>query len=301
MTFLQDRGISLIDCMINVAPGGGLNIEYIPKKAFRDSVSLESWPSPGIVNYLFKGAAEERMEKSGDANYVSNLLTKWGVERAGVIVQSADAPQAIEALEAVSDQWFFILRVDPHEGMTALRQIDEVCSKYANVRGICVSPHATYPTIPPNSKEYYPIYAKCIERDIPFWITVGIPGPRVPGWTQDPLFLDEVCWFFPELTVIMKHGGEPWVDTCIKMMLKWPNLYYATSGFAPKHYPEAIIQYANTRGSDRILYAGYWPLLSYDQLFDQLEQLPLRDHVWAKMFSENARRILKLPEAAPTS
>jgi len=125
-------------------------------------------------------------------------------------------------------------------------------------------------------------------------INVGIPGPRVPGETQNPIHLDEVCWFFPELVVVMKHGGEPWADTCIKLMLKWPNLYYTTSAFAPRYYPREILQYANTRGADRVLFSGYWPLLSMEDIFAQIEELPLRDHVWQKMFSDNARRLYKL-------
>ena len=42
----------------------------------------------------------------------------------------------------------------------------------------------------------------------------------------------------------------------MKLMLKWPGLHYSTSAFAPKHYPKAIIDYANTRGADKIMYAG---------------------------------------------
>ena len=42
-------------------------------------------------------------------------------------------------------------------------------------------------------------------------------------------------------------------------MLKWPGLHYMTSAFAPKHYPKAIINYANTRGADKIMYCGYFP------------------------------------------
>jgi hypothetical protein len=36
--------------------------------------------------------------------------------------------------------------------------------------------------------------------------------------------------------------------SAIKLLLKYPNLYYSTSAFAPKHYPKAIIEYANKRG-----------------------------------------------------
>ena len=77
--------------------------------------------------------------------------------------------------------------------------------------------------------------------------------------------LDRVCYEFPELVVVTRHGCEPWEDLMVKLMLKWPNLYYSTSAFAPKYYPQAIVDYANTRGADKVLYAGYFPMgLSYE-------------------------------------
>ncbi|EUA23102.1 hypothetical protein I553_5458 [Mycobacterium xenopi 4042] len=35
-----------------------------------------------------------------------------------------------------------------------------------------------------------------------------------------------------------RHGCEPWEDLAVKLMLKWPNLYYSTSAFAPRYYPK---------------------------------------------------------------
>ncbi len=54
---------------------------------------------------------------------------------------------------------------------------------------------------------------------------------------------------------MLQHGGEPWVDTCVKLMIKWPNAHYMTSAIAPKHVPAQVIQYANTRGADRVMFA----------------------------------------------
>ena len=125
-------------------------------------------------------------------------------------------------------------------------------------------------------------------------MTVGLPGPRVPGEIQNPIYLDEPLWFFPELKVVMMHGGEPWEAMCVKLMLKWPNLYYMTSGFAPKHYPKAVMYYANTRGADRVMYSGYYPGLSYERLQSDLEGLELREHVWPKFLRENAIAAFKL-------
>jgi uncharacterized protein len=92
---------------------------------------------------------------------------------------------------------------------------------------------------------------------------------------------------------VMRHGAEPHVDMAVKLMLKYPNLYYSTSAFAPKYYPKEIIQFANTRGADKILYAGYFPMgLSLERIFAELAELPLRAEVWPKFLRTNALKVL---------
>ena len=83
----------------------------------------------------------------------------------------------------------------------------------------------------------------------------------------------------------------------MKLMLKWPNLYYSTSAFAPKHYPEEIVKYANTRGADKIIYAGYFPMgLSLERIMTDMPNVPFKDNVWPKFLRENAAKVLKLDE-----
>ncbi len=56
-----------------------------------------------------------------------------------------------------------------------------------------------------------------------------------------------------------------------------------------------MIDYANTRGADRIIYAGYFPMgLSYERIFAELPNVPLKDDVWPKFLRENAARVLRL-------
>src|SRR3546814_9431049 len=76
----------------------------------------------------------------------------------------------------------------------------------------------------------------------------------------------------------MRHGAEPWDELAVKLMLKWPNLYYSTSAFAPRYYPQSIIDYANTRGAEKIMYAGYFPMgLSLERIFSELPHVALKD------------------------
>lgn len=293
MSLERNKG-GIVDLFTQVFPGGVGTDLPIPRSSYRDSASLTAWPSHGVVDYLFEGAGELTTKATDPAAVVAEL-DNAGVELAQVFVHEADVPAFIERLGETRDRFFIAVGVNPHEGMQAVRRLESLTRAHPEIKACSLSPHHYWPPLAPSSREYYPLYAKCVELDLPVFVNVGIPGPRVPSSCQDPIHLDEVCWFFPELTIIMKHGGEPWTDICVKLMLKWPNLYYATSAMAPKHYPGAIIQYANTRGADRVMYAGYYPILSYPALLSQLAGLPLRSHVWDPFLSENARRVFRLP------
>src|SRR3954467_15475370 len=67
------------------------------------------------------------------------------------------------------------------------------------------------------------------------------------------------------------------------------------SAFAPKHYPKDVIAYANPRGADKVMYAGYYPMgLSLERIFTELPNVPFKDDVWPKFLRENALRVFKL-------
>jgi predicted TIM-barrel fold metal-dependent hydrolase len=117
----------------------------------------------------------------------------------------------------------------------------------------------------------------------------------VPFGAQDVARIDIVMFDFPELVFVTRHGCEPWEDLAVKLMLKWPNLYYSTSAFAPKYYPKAIVDYANTRGADKVIYAGYFPMgLSLERIFRDMPGVPFKEAVWPKFLYDNAARVLGL-------
>src|SRR5690606_208341 len=158
-----------------------------------------------------------------------------------------------------------------------------------------VYPSRMGPQGPINDKKMCPIYAEGVELGIAVSVCAGVPGPRLKFQCQHVELLDEVCFDFPELVLVTRHGCEPWVDLAVKLMLKWPNLYYSTSAFAPRYYPKAIVDYANTRGADKIIYAGYFPMgLSLERIMGELPEVGFKDEVWPKFLRRNAEVVLGL-------
>lgn len=262
--------------------------EFIRKQT-RDRESLEEFTFP--VEYMFKdvpGAIDE------DADRVALTLTemdRFGIEK-GLIGVDDEAGQ--KALKHFPDRFVASMSADGNDGMPGVEDIVRKYETYG-VRAVGLFPAGCLPQIPINDKRWYPTYAKCAELGIAVFICAGVPGPRFPAACQHVELLDEVCWYFPELTVVTRHGCEPWTDLAVKLMLKWPNLYYSTSAFAPKYYPKDIIDYANTRGADKIIYAGYFPFgLSLERIFAELPNVPFKSEVWPKFLRENALKVLKL-------
>ena len=201
---------------------------------------------------------------------------------------------AREAIDNYPDRFIGCHEPDPNDVMGSIQTIRKLFSD-GYIRAISAFPSGRVPQVPINDPKMYALYATCVELDIPIFCCAGIPGPRVPYQAQHVKLIDDVMYDFPDLRFVTRHGCEPWEDLAVKLMLKWPNLHYSTSAFAPKYYPTAIIDYANTRGADKIIYAGYFPMgLHIDTIFEQLPGVPFRDHVWPQFLRENAMRVLKL-------
>jgi predicted TIM-barrel fold metal-dependent hydrolase len=283
--------VGIIDTMVGFPSRNRKEVYRFLAPHLRDRESREEFRFP--AEYLFKDVPPDLEDDVDPVAVVLDNLDRFGIEKAMIGV-GPGRDDALRALKDHPDRFIPSAAVDPNDGMDAVRFLVEM----AETHGIRAA--TTFPAgaqVPINDKRYYPIYAKCVELDIPIFVCAGVPGPRVPMAPQKVELIDEVCWFFPELRFVMRHGAEPWTDLAVKLMLKWPNLYYSTSAFAPKHYPKAIIDYANTRGADKILYAGYFPAgLTYDRIFDELPHVPLRDEVWPKFLRENAMRVLRLDE-----
>ncbi|MFI5315484.1 MAG: amidohydrolase family protein [Myxococcota bacterium] len=283
-------GIGVIDLMLAIPTDDTSRWYEFMKPLLRDRESREQFKMP--AEYMFRNipgfAPGADMLK-----LVVAEMDKHGIARAMISVdEGADA--SIRALKEYPERFFASCEVNPNNGMDEVRKIVALHDRFG-LKALTAFPSGLCPQVPIDDKRFYPIYAKAVELDVPVCVCSGVPGPRLPMAPQHVERIDEVCWFFPELKFVMRHGAEPWTALAVKLMLKWPNLFYMTSAFAPKHYPKDIVDFANTRGADKIMYAGYFPMgLSLERIFAELPQVPFRDAVWPKFLRENALRVFKL-------
>lgn len=288
---MRPRDIGVIDTMLGIPSGEDRSDWYESfKSLLMDEESLSQFAMP--AQYMFKDIPAGAGVDDHVAWTVSEM-DRFGIVQA-LVGYHEESGTAQAARKRFPDRFIFDLPVDPHRGMETVRRMRRAHAE-VGIKAASVFPCGCVPQVPINDKRMYPIYTTCVELDIAVVVNVGVPGPRVPMAAQHCELVDEVCYFFPDLRFVMRHGAEPWEALAVKLMIKYPNLYYSTSAFAPKHYPKAIIDYANSRGADKIIYAGYFPMgLSLDRIFSDLDQVPFKDEVWPKFLRDNARRALKL-------
>jgi uncharacterized protein len=282
-------GIPIVDTMIGFPKEGFAQYDFIRRQA-KDTGSKEmEFPA----EYMFKNVPRD-LPTSDPISVTLHEMDRFGIE-IGVIGVSDETSK--QALAKHPDRFAPTCNIaDPNDVTGTVRTIRQQYEEFG-VRGVGVFPAGTFPQVAIDDPKMYPVYQTCVDLGIGIWCTAGVPGPRLKYAPQEVSRIDTVMFDFPELVFVTRHGCEPWEALAAKLMLKWPNLYYSTSAFAPRHYPEAIIRYANSRGADKIIYAGYFPMgLSLERIFTDMPHVPFKDEVWPKFLSQNARRVLKLDQ-----
>jgi predicted TIM-barrel fold metal-dependent hydrolase len=280
-------GVPIIDTMIGFPQLGTSQYDFI-RRQLKDTESKEfAFPA----EYMFKNVPHD-LPTDDPVSVTLHEMDRFGVEK-GLIGCAGEAARV--ALKKFPDRFVPSGNMnDPNDVMGTVRAIVRDYEEYG-IRAVGAFPSGTFPQVAINDEKMYPAYAKCVELGIAVFCCAGVPGPRLKFEPQRVELIDQVMFDFPDLVFVTRHGCEPWTDLAVKLLLKWPSLYYSTSAFTPKYYPKAIVDFANTRGADKILYAGYFPMgLTLERIMTDMPTVPFRDHVWPKFLHENARKVLKL-------
>ena len=266
--------VEIIDPFVNFDPTGeGFDVP-MPRQALRDRESLAAWPSTDMTGHLFKKdeAKEARLGWPPTSTVVQNL-DDWKISRAQVLLVSTQPNEVFDRLSMLGRP-----AVRQHQGRPPRRHgrraPDRRAGPDVSLRPQCVAlADDDVPAVPAELQGVLPGLHRSAAKPTSRCSSTSAspahgcrPGPKTRSCST------RSCWCFPDLRVVMRHGGEPWVETCVRMLLRWPNLYYATTGFAPKYYPKPIIDLLNTRGREKVVWAGYWPMLGYDRIFAELSR-----------------------------
>jgi len=276
--------IKAVDCLILVPKAREM--------AGKEGIEAEEAAGRGGILGLFPGAAE-RFERGASQEELVAVMDEAGVEKGMLSIHDdADKEWVMEAMKQYPGKFLPRLRISPIENgiMDEIRRVKRFISE-CGLQIITITGY--YLGVPCTDNRLFPFYALAIEYDLKVAISVGYPGPAGFARAQSPLYVDEVCYFFPELKVIQTHLGHPWIEEAIHNVIKYPNCYLQTNEYRPKYFPPEFVHHMNTRAQDKVLWASGYPLIAFNRSLDDVENLPLRDHVRPKYLRENALHLFK--------
>jgi len=179
---------------------------------------------------------------------------------------------------------------NPFRIKESLQEI-EIGVKQYGFKGVYV--HIYGFDIPLSDAKMYPLYAKCVELDIPVSMQVGHVLEAMPSEHGRPIYLDKIASDFPELKMIGAHTGWPWAAELISACYKWDNIYFGIDGWLPKYLGPEILHFMNSRmGMDRCVWGTNG--LAWKASLDQMDQIGLKDEVKRKVLHDNTVQLFGL-------
>jgi hypothetical protein len=140
------------------------------------------------------------------------------------------------------------------------------------------------------------IYGKAQEYKMPVMIHTGTSNfPNARSKYGDPIYADDVAIDFPDLKIILAHGGRPiWMESAFFLARRHKNVYLDLSSIPPR----SVLNYFPRLETiaDKVLWGTDWPAPQTPSMSGNAEkfwELPLTENVKKKILKDNALTIFE--------
>jgi len=253
--------------------------DYSKGEPWRDAFGPDGDPVPARFDAL--------MAAQGVA--VALLFAEYSPRATGV--QSAE--DLLPVIEYNPDRFRLVANVNPqvHDDVAA------EASRQLALGAVAVKVHPVHGGFRPDSKQMYGVYELCTERGVPL---ITHTGPSIfPGSTAqagDPNLLRAVAEAFPDLSIVLAHGGRGhWYRDAADMAFSYPNLWLDLAGLPPKRLPAYYQDLDLTRLAGKWIFGTDWPgVPGIAANARAIAALQLPPDVLTGVLAGNARRVYAL-------
>lgn len=158
-----------------------------------------------------------------------------------------------------------------------------------------------------HDKNYEPVYQLAEKYGVPVVFHTGdIYSLKGKLKYADPMTIDEVAVDHPNVTFVIAHCGNPWIESAAEVAYKNPNVYLDGSalliGDLSKTPPEKVDAYVvkpiawvfgYLEDPTKLMFATDWPLTDIKSYAEAFKRAIPKEH-WKAVFHDNAARVFKL-------
>jgi uncharacterized protein len=143
------------------------------------------------------------------------------------------------------------------------------------------------------------IYSICQERRVPVMFHTGtsiFPGAR--NKYGDPMPLDDVAVDFPELPIVIAHGGRPlWMESAMFLLRRHRNTYLDLSSIPPQSLPQYFPKLETLAA--KTMFGTDWPAPMVPSMAENVRRfraLPYTDDVKDQILYRTAAKLYRFGE-----
>ncbi len=234
---------------------------------------------------------EEEIAMLGELGVVKAVVT--GRDISSTVATASTNPGMLECLAAAPELFLGFYGIDPHKGMDAVRAFRSAIHDHG-VGGGSIDPGMS--RLPASDARYYPFYAMCCEENIPMAVTTGCSTgmPQVLLEHMAPWHLDRVATDFPELKLIISHGGYPFITETLALALRHAHVFVDFSASNRLPQAELYVQAANGALMKKMLFSSAHPFEHIRDTLGFYAALPLCDEARRHLMYANAASLLGL-------
>jgi predicted TIM-barrel fold metal-dependent hydrolase len=140
---------------------------------------------------------------------------------------------------------------------------------------------------PLNDRLLYPLYGFCELMQKPIIVHGGVHYWRgAYMWNGQPQSIDEVAVDFPELKLIVSHGGNGFGPPILAVAQRHPNVYLEFSALNPAYMAPEFLYATNTYLKNKCIFGSDYPLIDFNVAISYWKKV-LRENVQALFFHQN--------------
>ncbi len=257
------------------------------KRGRKDYADVERYSSspPDFLKFL----DSLQIERAGLINYVSPDVIGFTAEVNDWIADYCKAdPKRLLAFGSVH----------PKHVADAGREVDRLAK--IGIRGLKI--HPSHQVYSPNAYRdglgpLAAVYERAQANRLPVMIHTGtsiFPGAR--NVHAQPMLADDVSIDYPDLVVILAHGGRPlWMDEAFFLVRRHKNMHMDISGIPPQKLMEYFPRLEEI--ADKVLWGTDWPGPGVPEICGNLEKfraLPISETAKQKILYDNAAQLFPL-------
>lgn len=210
---------------------------------------------------------ERDMKKVNDAT--AALVARAPEKVIGFMSVHPDEPDALDEMERAHDE--------------------------LQLSGLKLGPN--YQNFDPLGESARRVYAKAQEMKLPIVFHQGTSPIRDALLRYaHPMVMDEIAILFPELRIVMAHIGHPWLEDCLVVIRKHPNVYADISGrfYRPWSFYNGMRLAYEWSVLDKLFFGSDFPIATPQETMDGLRHLGqfIRQHHLPEVPSELVEKII---------